>query len=115
VSDPCWTGDFTNPNSGTLCSTDPSDQNKFLFWDEVHPTAAGHLLAAEFALDALTAVPEVSTWAMMLVGFAGLGLHAIRHSRKRAVMVYARVFSRASDRSCCLRSASLSAAPPLLL
>jgi phospholipase/lecithinase/hemolysin len=87
VSDPCWTGDFTNPNSSTLCSTDPSDQNQFLFWDEVHPTAAGHLLAAEFALDALTAVPEVSTSAMKLVGFAGLGLQAIRHSRKRAVMV----------------------------
>ena len=80
VSDPCWTGDFTHPNSGTLCSTDPSDQNKFLFWDEVHPTAAGHLLAAEFALDALTAVPEVSTWAMMLVGFAGLGFAGYRAS-----------------------------------
>jgi phospholipase/lecithinase/hemolysin len=87
VSDPCWTGNFTDPSSGTLCSTNLDDQNQFLFWDEVHPTAAGHLLAAEFALDALTAVPEVSTSAMKLVGFAGLGLQAIRHSRKRAVMV----------------------------
>jgi phospholipase/lecithinase/hemolysin len=25
---------------GTLCSPDPSDQNQFLVWDEVHPTAA---------------------------------------------------------------------------
>ena len=87
MSDPCWTGNFTDPSSETLCSPNTADQNQFLFWDEVHPTAAGHLLAAEFALDALTAVPEVSTWAMMPVGFAGLGLHAIRHSRKRAVMV----------------------------
>jgi phospholipase/lecithinase/hemolysin len=62
VSSPCWTGNFTDPSSGTLCSTAPDDQNKFLFWDDVHPTAAGHLLAAEFAVDALTAVPEVSTW-----------------------------------------------------
>src|ERR1700722_7974599 len=85
VSSPCWTGTFTDPSSGTLCSPDASDQNKFLFWDEVHPTAAGHLLTAEFALDALTAVPEVSTWAMMLVGFAGLGLHAFHRSRKRAI------------------------------
>ena len=83
VSDPCWTGSFTDPNSGTLCSTDPSDQNKYLFWDEVHPTAAGHLLTAEFALDALTTVPEPSTWAMMLVGLAGLGFAGYRRSRQR--------------------------------
>jgi phospholipase/lecithinase/hemolysin len=83
VSGPCWTGTFTDPSSGTLCSTASDDQNKFLFWDAVHPTAAGHLLAAEFAVDALNAVPEVSTWAMMLVGFAGLGLHALRRSLKR--------------------------------
>ncbi len=87
VSDPCWTGSFTDPTSGTLCSPDPSDQNQFLFWDEVHPTAAGHLLAAEFAVDALTAVPELSTWAMMGIGFAGLGFAGSRRSRKRAVMV----------------------------
>jgi outer membrane lipase/esterase len=85
VSDPCWTGDFTNPNSGMRCSMDPADQNKFLFWDEIHPTAAGHLLTAEFALDALNAVPEASTWAMMLVGFAGLGFAGYRRSRQRAI------------------------------
>jgi phospholipase/lecithinase/hemolysin len=81
VTAPCWTGDFTNPNSGTLCSPDPSDQDKFLFWDEVHPTEAGHLWAAEFAAEALAA-PEPSTWAMMLVGFAGLGFAGYRRSRK---------------------------------
>jgi phospholipase/lecithinase/hemolysin len=81
VSGPCWTGNFTDPSSGTLCSPDASDQNKFLFWDEVHPTAAGHLLAAEFAVNALTAVPEASTWAMMLLGFAGLGFAGYRRSR----------------------------------
>jgi phospholipase/lecithinase/hemolysin len=87
VSSPCWTGNFTDPSSGTLCSTNLDDQNQFLFWDEVHPTAAGHLLAAKFAVDALTAVPEVSTWAMMLVGFAGLGLQAFRRSRRCDVTV----------------------------
>jgi phospholipase/lecithinase/hemolysin len=87
VSDPCWTGSFTDPNSGTLCSTDPSDQNKYLFWDEVHPTAAGHLLTAEFALGALNAVPEPSTWTMMLVGFAALGFAGYRRSRQRAAAV----------------------------
>jgi phospholipase/lecithinase/hemolysin len=86
VSDPCWTGNFTDPSSGTLCSPNLDDQNQFLFWDEVHPTAAGHLLAAEFAVDALAA-PEISTWAMMLVGFGGLGFARYRHSRKRAVAI----------------------------
>jgi outer membrane lipase/esterase len=86
VTNPCWTGNFTDPNSGTLCSPNPSDQDQFLFWDEVHPTEAGHLLAAEFAVDALAAVPEVSTWAMMLVGFAGLGFAGYRRSRKRATI-----------------------------
>jgi phospholipase/lecithinase/hemolysin len=84
VSAPCWTGSFTDPSSGTLCSPDPSDQNEFLFWDEVHPTAAGHLLTAEFAVDALTTVPEVSTWAMMLIGFAGLGFAGYRASLGRS-------------------------------
>jgi phospholipase/lecithinase/hemolysin len=87
VSDPCWTGGFTDPNSGALCSPDLDDQNQFLFWDEVHPTAAGHLLAAEFAVEALNAVPEPSTWAMIGIGFAGLGLHALRRSRKHVVIV----------------------------
>jgi phospholipase/lecithinase/hemolysin len=81
VTDPCWTGSFTDPSSGMVCSPDPSDWNRFLFWDEVHPTAAGHLLAAEFAVDALATVPEVSTWAMMGIGFVGLGFAGWCRSR----------------------------------
>jgi hypothetical protein len=34
------------------------------------------------------AVPEPSTWAMMLVGFAGLGLLAVRRSRKGAIRAW---------------------------
>jgi phospholipase/lecithinase/hemolysin len=84
VAGPCWTGSFTDPNSGMLCSPTQAGQDQFLFWDEVHPTAAGHLLTAEFAVEALAA-PEISTWAMMLVGFAGLGLAGYRRSQKRAI------------------------------
>jgi hypothetical protein len=45
---------------------------------------ASSVLTAEFAADALSAVPEVSTWAMMLIGFAGLGFASYR-SRQRAI------------------------------
>ena len=31
----------------------------------------------------LTAVPEASTWALMLIGFAGLGIAGYRASQKR--------------------------------
>ena len=78
----CWTGSFTDPSSGTLCSPTPADQDQILFWDEVHPTAAGHLVAAEFALDALSAVPEAPTWAMLGIGFAGLGFASLLASRR---------------------------------
>jgi hypothetical protein len=42
-------------------------------------------LTAEFALDAPNAVPEALTWAMMLVGFAGLDFAGHRRSRQRPV------------------------------
>jgi outer membrane lipase/esterase len=36
-----------NATAGTLCGATQSDQNKFLFWDGVHPTTAGHALIAQ--------------------------------------------------------------------
>jgi PEP-CTERM motif len=35
---------------------------------------------------AVSAVPEPSTWAMMLIGFAGLGFVAYRRTKKSAAM-----------------------------
>jgi phospholipase/lecithinase/hemolysin len=84
VTDPCWTGDFTGyATGGSVCSTDPAVQNTYLFWDSVHPTARGHLLVAEAGY-ALVA-PELSTWAMMLLGLAGLGFTGARRARRTAV------------------------------
>ena len=96
VTDPCLTG--SSPCSATVTS-----QNRYLFWDVVHPTASGHLLTADYAyctlasncpVHRLTAAlalggaptaPEPSTWAMMLLGVVGLGFagwHVRRKGRR---------------------------------
>jgi phospholipase/lecithinase/hemolysin len=83
VTDPCWTGGFSG-GPGTVCSTVPAGQDTYLFWDDVHPTAAGHLLVSDAALTALgLPVPEPSTWAMLLVGFGGLGFAGYRARARR--------------------------------
>ena len=72
VTSPCFSGDFEA--AGSACA----DPNSFLFWDAEHPTAAAHALTADLAFDVLNSTtdpllaPEPSTWAMMLIGFAGL-------------------------------------------
>ena len=70
VTDPCYTGTTTSP--GIVCSALPAVQNQYLFWDHEHPTAAGHALAANLAYS--LAAPEPATWAMLLIGFVGLGV-----------------------------------------
>jgi outer membrane lipase/esterase len=82
VTAPCWTGGFTgDATGGSVCSTLPAVQDTYLFWDDVHPTAAGQLIVADAALSAMgLPVPEPSTWAMLLIGFVGLGFADYRRS-----------------------------------
>jgi phospholipase/lecithinase/hemolysin len=92
ATDPCWTGtDTGGPSSGSLCSDTFAGQNQYLFWDDVHPTAGGHLLVANDALEQLgfppllAPIPEPSTWFMMALGFAGLGALGARKVRTAAM------------------------------
>jgi len=51
------------------------------YWDGIHPTVTAHTLIADAFLSQ-AAVPEPSTWAMMLLGFVGLGF-AFRQLRRK--------------------------------
>ena len=84
-------GNFTT--SIMLASSDPYALRSFTF-----TTTGGNLIFSDLAggdgnigniLDNVTlstAVPETSTWAMMLIGFAGLGF-AFRQSRRKVSFV----------------------------
>jgi len=69
VTDPCLTG-AVNYSGGTACA----NPSQYLFWDQIHPTAAGHTIVADAAL--ATIVPEPATLTMLGVGV--LSLFAIR-------------------------------------
>jgi outer membrane lipase/esterase len=81
----CGNTTTPQPNFAHLRSAD-SEQTSF-FSDDEHFSAAGQLIEANYAFSLLQgAVPEPSTWAMMLLGFAGLGFMAYRRKSKPALM-----------------------------
>jgi phospholipase/lecithinase/hemolysin len=49
VTDPVWTGNSHDPNSGTLAATTQAAQDKYLFFDSLHPTETGAELIADTA------------------------------------------------------------------
>lgn len=51
--------------------------DSYAYWDGIHPREAAHMVIADAFL-AVAAVPEPSTWAMMILGFAGVGFMAYR-------------------------------------
>jgi outer membrane lipase/esterase len=58
--------------------------NNYEYWDGIHPTAAAHHVIADAFI--AQAVPEASTWAMLLIGFAGVGYMTYRRKSKSALM-----------------------------
>ena len=78
VTDACYGGPYTG--GGSACV----NPDKYLFWDQLHPTFAAQLIIGQEAAALALAVPEPSTWAMMLTGFAALGFAGWRRRRESA-------------------------------
>ena len=82
TTDPCFTNTPASAMATTACGLDGANVNEFLYWDQIHPTAPVHALWAQ---GFRAAVPEPSTWAMMVLGFVGLGFAGYRRGvRARA-------------------------------
>ena len=80
----CGNTTTPSPNYAHLRATD-SEQTSF-FSDDQHFSAAGQLIEANFDFSLLQgSVPEPSTWAMLLLGFAGIGFMAYRRRANAAM------------------------------
>jgi hypothetical protein len=61
----------------------PGSYDLTLFYTDRHESGAGLYFSLDTAgVTISTGVPEASTWAMMLIGFAGLGFAAYRQTKK---------------------------------
>jgi phospholipase/lecithinase/hemolysin len=79
TTDPCYsfTGVPDSTASTTGCS--PANVDTFVYFNVVHPTAP---VQAAWAKGLEGVVPEPSTWAMLLLGFAGLGFAGYRRAAR---------------------------------
>jgi len=76
ITQPCLTGEV-NYAGGTPCA----NPNQYLFWDQLHPTAAGHEIVAGDALALVT--PEPSSVSLIAAGLIGLVLYRRRRATER--------------------------------
>jgi outer membrane lipase/esterase len=79
TTDPCFTNTPGSAAATSECGPNGKNIDSFLYWDDIHPTARVQAMWAE---GFRAAVPEPSTWAMLLLGFAGLGFAGYRRSAR---------------------------------
>jgi phospholipase/lecithinase/hemolysin len=93
VTSPCVTGaiDYVG---GTACASTLAAQNKYLFWDDLHPTEAGHAIVADAALAVVT--PEPAYAFLVTVGLMGMAL-VLRRADIRGTSRYSSYVSKISE------------------
>ena len=77
---------FTNATDACGAVAGGTSCNSYGYWDGIHPTTAADKVIANAFVDQVTGVPELSTWAMIILGFAGIGFMAYRQNAKSALM-----------------------------
>jgi hypothetical protein len=83
---PLDTATFTGLGTETLSTVDNPGAGPYSLQEvfTIHATGAGN---TNLSIDLTSsAIPETSTWAMMLLGFAGLGYVGFRKARARSAI-----------------------------
>ena len=79
TSDPCYTDTPFTATTSSACGPDAENIGSFFYWDDIHPTER---VQALWAKGFMSAVPEPSTWAMLLVGFGSMGFAGYRRGAR---------------------------------
>ncbi|MFZ0599886.1 MAG: SGNH/GDSL hydrolase family protein [Roseiarcus sp.] len=79
TTDRCYTGTPFTATTSSACGPDAENIGGFVYWDDIHPTEK---VQALWAAGFTSAVPEPSTWAMLLVGFGSLGFAGYRRGAR---------------------------------
>ena len=79
TTDRCFTDTPLSAATSAACGPDAENIGSFVYWDDIHPTET---VQALWAAGFTSAVPEPSTWAMLVVGFGSLGFAGYRRGAR---------------------------------
>ncbi len=80
-------GEFKFTNVTDACgAVAGANCERYEYWDGIHPTTAAHQVIADAFVQEVTGVPEPSTWAMLILGFAGIGFMAYHRRNQSAAL-----------------------------